>query len=99
MQVNIMWDNPMKTIDSIINNESFTEETRVVHPMKSGESLEYLKWMAAGVLLGIFVVLTMVISLVTYMDIKQAEKHTAQTEMETFEVDKFELELLRTDRR
>ena len=55
--------------------------------------MEYVKWMVAGVLLGIFVVMTIAISIATYLDIKRTEK---EIEMEIFEDDKFEMGQVRT---
>ena len=92
-----MWDNPIKTIEdgsTNTTNESFAGETMIVHHLRLDESLEYIKWMVAGTLLGIFVIMTIVISAVTCMDIRRAEK---QIEKEIFEDDESELKVFRRD--
>ena len=87
-----MWDDPIKTFEhstptSFDNQTLLKAQQSSVEEHSAGDfnqSMEYVKWMVAGVLLGIFVVMTVAISVATYMDIK---RHDKRVEREVFDDD------------
>ena len=91
-----MWDNPIKNFQhdsSTSNQTSILYETESKARHISDDSLKYVRWVVAGVTLGIFVVMTIAIAIATYIDIKRVER---ENELDMLEDDKLgELEQMR----